>query len=71
VQDQSQVNLQADFIVVDEASMLDIFVFRSLLSAIPPGTRLLLTGDIDQLPSVGPGQILRDITASEQIPVLR
>lgn len=69
--DQSQVNLQADFIVVDEASMLDVFVFRSLLSAIPPGTRLLLTGDIDQLPSVGPGQILRDITASDQIPVLR
>jgi len=65
------VTLQADFIVVDEASMLDIFVFSSLLQAIPPGTRLVLTGDADQLPSIGPGQILRDIIKSGRIPVMR
>lgn len=65
------VTLQADFIVVDEASMLDIFIFPSLLQAIPPGTRLVLTGDADQLPSIGPGQILRDIIQSGRIPVMK
>ncbi|NLW12879.1 MAG: ATP-dependent RecD-like DNA helicase [Clostridiaceae bacterium] len=65
------VSLQADFVVVDEASMLDIFVFDSLLQAILPGTRLVLTGDADQLPSIGPGQILRDIIQSNKIPVMR
>lgn len=67
----SPVSIQADFVVVDEASMLDIYVFSSLLEAIPPGTRLVLTGDADQLPSIGPGQVLRDITQSKRVPVMR
>lgn len=65
------VTLQADFIVVDEASMLDCFLFFHLLRAIEPGTRLLLTGDSDQLPSIGPGQVLRDLLDSDTLPVVR
>ncbi|MEW6542462.1 MAG: ATP-dependent RecD-like DNA helicase [Nitrospirota bacterium] len=61
--------LDADLVVVDEASMMDLPLFDSLLSAIGPRTRLLLVGDQHQLPSVGPGQILRDLIASGWIPV--
>ena len=63
--------LEADAVVVDEASMLDLFLAHSLLKAIAPGAQLLLVGDIDQLPSVGPGNVLRDVIASQQIPVIR
>lgn len=63
--------LDADLVVVDEASMLDVSLFNTLLKAIEPGTHLLLVGDIDQLPSVGPGNVLRDVIASEAVPVVR
>lgn len=63
--------IEAQVIVVDEASMLDLFLAHSLLKAIPPDAQLLLVGDIDQLPSVGPGNVLRDAISSEQIPVVR
>lgn len=63
--------IEAQAIVVDEASMLDLFLAHSLLKAIPPDAQLLLVGDIDQLPSVGPGNVLRDLIASKQVPVVR
>jgi exodeoxyribonuclease V alpha subunit len=63
--------LEADLVVVDEASMLDIFLVNALLKAVPPGAHLLLVGDIDQLPSVGPGSVLRDVIDSDAVPVVR
>jgi exodeoxyribonuclease V alpha subunit len=63
--------IAAEAIVVDEASMLDLFLANSLFKAIAPNTHLLLVGDTDQLPSVGPGAILQDLIQSEQIPVIR
>jgi exodeoxyribonuclease V alpha subunit len=63
--------LEAEAIVVDETSMLDLFLAHSLVKAIPPSAQVLLVGDIDQLPSVGPGMVLRDLISSEQIPVVR
>lgn len=63
--------IPADAVVVDEASMLDLFLANSLLKAIAPQTHLLFVGDIDQLPSVGPGAVLQDLIASEQVPVAR
>ncbi len=63
--------LEAEAIVVDESSMLDLFLAHSLFKAIPPEAQVLLVGDIDQLPSVGPGMVLRDLIASEQIPIVR
>ncbi|MBR1408523.1 MAG: ATP-dependent RecD-like DNA helicase [Clostridia bacterium] len=60
--------LEVDNIIVDEMSMVDIFLMRSLLYAIPAGARLILVGDADQLPSVGAGNVLRDILKSGQIP---
>ncbi len=63
--------LPFEAVIVDEASMLDLFLAHSLLKAIAPHTQLLLVGDIDQLPSVGPGNVLRDLIQSEQIPVIR
>ena len=56
--------LETDVIILDEMSMVDIFVFRSLLRAVVPGTRLILVGDADQLPSVGPGAVLKDVIHS-------
>lgn len=56
--------LTADVVIVDEVSMLDIFLFGNLLRAVKPGSRLLLVGDADQLPSVGPGNVMRDILSS-------
>lgn len=56
--------LEADVIIVDEMSMVDIFLFQSLLKAIPVGTRLIMVGDVNQLPSVGPGQVLADLMKS-------
>jgi exodeoxyribonuclease V alpha subunit len=63
--------LEADALVVDEASMLDLFLAHSFVKAVPPDAQLLIVGDIDQLPSVGPGMVLRDMIASEQLPVVR
>ncbi|NLL76628.1 MAG: ATP-dependent RecD-like DNA helicase [Clostridiales bacterium] len=62
--------LEADVIIVDEMSMVDIHLFQSLLKAIMPGTRLIMAGDINQLPSVGPGQILKDLIDSQCFPVV-
>ena len=56
--------LETDTVIVDEASMLDISLLKSLLDAMVPGMRLVLVGDVDQLPSVGPGQVLRDMMES-------
>lgn len=61
--------LEADVIIIDEASMLDATLFLSLLKAITYGTRLILVGDIDQLPSVGAGNVLHDIISSGCFPV--
>lgn len=63
--------IEADAVIIDETSMVDIFLFGSLMDAIAPGTRLILTGDFDQLPSVGPGNVLKDIVKSETIPIAR
>ncbi|MDH5507251.1 MAG: AAA family ATPase, partial [Anaerolineae bacterium] len=63
--------LAVDLLVVDEASMLDILLANSMLRALEPGTHLLLVGDVDQLPSVGAGDVLRDIIASQTLPVTR
>lgn len=62
--------LEADVIIIDEMSMVDIQLFQALLKAVAPGTRLILVGDVDQLPSVGPGQVLRDIMNSEAFPMV-
>lgn len=61
--------LDCDLIVIDEASMIDTFLMHHLLKAIPSHARIILVGDIDQLPSVGPGNVLRDTIDSEKIPV--
>ncbi len=63
--------LEADVVVVDEVSMLDIELAAHLLEAIPPGCRLVLVGDADQLPSVGPGNVLGDLIASGVVPFVR
>lgn len=63
--------LEADVIIIDEMSMVDIYLFTSLLKAISVGTRLILVGDVNQLPSVGPGNILRDIIQSKCCPVVK
>ncbi len=63
--------LEADVIIVDEMSMVDISLMHSLLKAVVEGTRLVLVGDVNQLPSVGPGSVLRDIIESERFHVVR
>lgn len=63
--------LEADVIIIDEASMIDIMLMNSLLKAIKLGTRLIIVGDVDQLPSVGPGNVLRDLINSNFINVVR
>ena len=63
--------LDGGALIVDECSMIDIILMNSLLKAIPIDMRLILVGDIDQLPSVGAGNVLRDIIDSERIPVVR
>lgn len=62
--------LEADVIIIDEMSMVDIQLFQSLLDAIVQGTRLVLVGDVNQLPSVGPGQVLRDLICSKCFPMV-
>lgn len=64
--DRNEENpLEADVVIIDEMSMVDMFLMNALLRAIEPGTRLILVGDVDQLPSVGPGNVLRDMIDSE------
>ncbi|MBR5947901.1 MAG: ATP-dependent RecD-like DNA helicase [Clostridia bacterium] len=63
--------LEADAVIIDEMSMVDIALFHSLLKALAKGTRLIMVGDVDQLPSVGPGNVLRDIVESGTVPVIR
>ena len=62
--------LDVEVIIIDEMSMVDIWLMHALLEAVVPGTRLILVGDRNQLPSVGPGSVLRDIIRSEQFPVV-
>lgn len=63
--------LKADFIIIDEASMIDVFLAHALLKAIPNNAHVLFIGDIDQLPSVGAGNFLRDLIASNKVPTIR
>ncbi len=63
--------LESDLVIVDEASMLDVVLMNSLLKATPSAAGLILVGDVDQLPSVGPGAVLRDIITSGLVPVIR
>lgn len=63
--------LDADVLIIDEASMIDIIMMKALLKALPPDTRLVLVGDSDQLPSVGPGKVLSDIIGSKAFPVIK
>ena len=63
--------LDCDLLVVDESSMVDVMLMQSLLKAVPDHAALLVVGDIDQLPSVGPGQVLADIIGSGAVPVVR
>ena len=61
--------LEADVVIIDEMSMVDIHLMHALLSAVVPGTRLIMVGDVNQLPSVGPGCVLRDLIRSASFPV--
>ena len=63
--------LEADVVIIDEMSMVDIYLMHSLLLALVPGTRLIMVGDRNQLPSVGPGSVLKDIIESKCFPVVR
>lgn len=63
--------LDADLVVVDEASMLDLLLANKLIKAIPTGAHVLFVGDVDQLPSVGAGEVLRDLLAAERVPRVR
>lgn len=67
----AQNPLEADVVIVDEATMLDLPLVCALLEALPDGAALILIGDVDQLPSVGPGQVLYDLIESSSVPVLR
>lgn len=62
--------LEADVVIIDEMSMVDIRLFQALLKAVAPGTRLVLVGDVNQLPSVGAGQVLKDLIESRQFPTV-
>jgi len=63
--------LDGEVLIVDEFSMVDLILFYNLLKALKPGTRLIVVGDVDQLPSVGPGSVLRDLLSSGKIPAVR
>ena len=63
--------LDCDLLVVDETSMVDVLLMHALLKAVPNEAALLIVGDVDQLPSVGPGQVLADVIGSSAIPVVR
>lgn len=62
--------LEADAVIIDEVSMVDVHLMYALLQAIAPGTRLILVGDVDQLPSVGPGSVLKDLIDAKTFPVV-
>lgn len=62
--------LETDVLIIDEMSMVDIHLFQSLLRAVSVGTRLIMVGDVNQLPSVGPGQVLKDLIDSDAFPVV-
>lgn len=62
--------LETDVLIIDEMSMVDIHLFQSLLRAVSVGTRLIMVGDVNQLPSVGPGQVLKDLIESDAFPVV-
>lgn len=70
-QKNEETPLDGDVLIVDECSMIDIVLMNALMKAIPPHMRLILVGDIDQLPSVGAGNVLRDVIDSEVFPVVR
>jgi exodeoxyribonuclease V alpha subunit len=70
-QRNEQKPLDCDLLIVDEASMIDTVLMYYLLKAIPPNATFILVGDVNQLPSVGPGNVLKDIIASETVPVVR
>jgi exodeoxyribonuclease V alpha subunit len=63
--------LDADLVVIDETSMVDVILANKLVKAVAPGAHLLLVGDVDQLPSVGAGEVLRDLIAAQTLPVVR
>jgi exodeoxyribonuclease V alpha subunit len=63
--------LECDLLVVDEASMVDVMLMQALIKALPDRAALLIVGDVDQLPSIGPGQVLADVIASGAVPVVR
>ena len=63
--------LECDMLIIDEVSMLDVWLLSSLLDAVKEGTRLIMVGDADQLPSVGPGNVLADLLASKSIPSVK
>ena len=63
--------LECDLLVIDESSMVDIMLMQALVKAVPDAAALLMVGDIDQLPSVGPGQVLADVISSGAVPVVR
>lgn len=66
-QKNEQNALKADFLIIDEASMLDVFLMHAVVKAVPLNTHLILIGDVDQLPSVGPGNVLNDLIESNKI----
>ena len=63
--------LDCDLLVIDETSIIDVLLMHALLKAVPDHAAIVLVGDVDQLPSVGPGQVLADIIASDAVPVVR
>jgi len=63
--------IDADYLIIDECSMIDLFLFYRLLKSVDSSTQILLIGDADQLPSIGPGQVLRDLIADEKLPLTR
>jgi ATP-dependent exoDNAse (exonuclease V) alpha subunit len=67
----SNFSASGDLLVIDETSMVDVMLMQALLRAVPDKAALLTVGDIDQLPSVGPGQVLADIISSGAVPVVR
>lgn len=69
IADISVTPIEADVVIVDEVSMIDALLMNNLLKAIEPTTMLVLVGDVDQLPSVGPGNVLRDLIESKKVPV--
>jgi len=62
---------KTEFVLIDEASMIDVYLFSSLLKGLKADTKIVLVGDVDQLPSVGPGTVLEDLIESEKVPVIR